>query len=179
MTQANGKIAVPDDWIPMKRVLGLGVACIDIIACVNEYPKPDEKIRADSVQLFSGGNVGNTLSAISKLGEADASILTKVGKDSNGGFYIDDLQKVGVDVTHVIDSLTAPTLLVYVIVDKQGCRTCIASPNEGELTPLEIVNKLRVTNETTGAREDGTLLDNVQVNLFYFNPRQSLFPLHL
>ena len=72
MTQANGKIAVPDDWIPMKRVLGLGVACIDIIACVNEYPKPDEKIRADSVQLFSGGNVGNTLSAISKLGEADA-----------------------------------------------------------------------------------------------------------
>lgn len=163
MAQVSGRIRVKDDWMPMKRVLGLGVACVDIIACVNEYPKPDEKIRADSVQLFSGGNVGNTLTAISKLGEAEASILTKVGKDSNGAFYVDDLKKVGVDVTNVIDTLTAPTLLVYVIVDKQGCRTCIASPNEEELTPLEIVNRLRVTNETTGAREDGTLLDNIQV----------------
>ena len=152
-----------------KRILGLGVACVDIIACVNEYPKPDEKIRADSVQLFSGGNVGNTLTAISKLGAVESSIVTKVGKDSNGDFFINDLISVGVDVSSVVLSETAPTLLVYVIVDKQACRTCIASPNEEELTIQEIENMILLgqENENQESNGPGSLLDNVEVSSFH------------
>ena len=150
-----------------KRILGLGVACVDIIACVNEYPKPDEKIRADSVQLFSGGNVGNTLTAISKLGAVESSIVTKVGKDSNGDFFINDLISVGVDVSSVVLSETAPTLLVYVIVDKQACRTCIASPNEEELTVREIENMILMREENQESNGPGSLLDNVEVSSFH------------
>ena len=155
-----------------KRILGLGVACVDIIACVNEYPKPDEKIRADSVQLFSGGNVGNTLTAISKLGAVESSIVTKVGKDSNGDFFINDLISAGVDVSSVVTSETAPTLLVYVIVDKQACRTCIASPNEEELTIQEIENMILLgqENENEESNGPGSLLDDVEVSSFCLKP---------
>lgn len=162
MSHLNGEMGEVVQMLP--RILGLGVACVDMIACVEEYPKADEKIRADSVTLLSGGNVGNTLTAISKLGAADASILTKVGKDSNGEFVMNDLRKVGVDVSDVVISATAPTLLVYVIVDKQAKRTCIASPNEEELTPTEVETKLHVLNQNSGNEEDGTLLDGVQVS---------------
>ena len=147
----------------LPRILGLGVACVDMIACVAEYPKADEKIRAESVTLLSGGNVGNTLTAISRLGAADSSILTKVGKDSNGEFVMNDLREAGIDVTNVVASESAPTLLVYVIVDKLANRTCIASPNEEELTPSEVKMKLQVVNQRTGLQEGSTILDNVQV----------------
>lgn len=149
----------------LKCVLGLGVACVDIIACVQSYPEPDEKIRADSVEQFSGGNVGNTLTAISKLRTAAASILTKVGKDSNGDFYLNDLRKVDVDVRHVIVSTSAPTLSVYVIVDRQARRTCIASPNEEELTPSEVTSKINSKNDGTDSGLSG-LLDDIQVTWY-------------
>jgi sugar/nucleoside kinase (ribokinase family) len=149
----------------LPRILGLGVACVDMIACVEEYPKADEKIRAESVTLLSGGNVGNTLTAISRLGAADAMILTKIGKDSNGEFVMDDLRKAGVNVSNVVVSTTSPTLLVYVIVDKQAKRTCIASPNEEELTPTDVETKLHILNPITGMEEDGILLDGVQVSV--------------
>ena len=76
-----------------KTILGLGVACVDIISCVDTYPEPDDKIRVESVQLFSGGNVGNTLTAISRLGAANAKVLTKVGSDPNGDIIISDFSE--------------------------------------------------------------------------------------
>jgi sugar/nucleoside kinase (ribokinase family) len=149
-----------------KTILGLGVACVDIIACVDTYPEPDEKIRAESVQLFSGGNVGNTLTAISRLGAANAKVLTKVGSDPNGELILSDFRNAMVDVEDVIISPTAPTLLVYVIVDKQARRTCIASPNEEELTQSEIVSKLSISSQISVSTESSALFDNVQVYSF-------------
>eukprot|EP00596_Hydrurales_sp_CCMP1899_P005447 CAMPEP_0119034894 /NCGR_PEP_ID=MMETSP1177-20130426/1909_1 /TAXON_ID=2985 /ORGANISM="Ochromonas sp, Strain CCMP1899" /LENGTH=416 /DNA_ID=CAMNT_0006992703 /DNA_START=127 /DNA_END=1377 /DNA_ORIENTATION=- len=143
----------------MKKILGLGVACVDIVACIDTYPKQDQKILAKSTGIYSGGNVGNTLTTISLLKAASASIFTKIGDDSNGEFYLKDLRKVGVDVTHVIMNSAAPTLLVYVIVDRQACRTCIASPNEQELTVSEVKNEVNTkTDSITGLLENIELL---------------------
>ena len=149
-----------------KTVLGLGVACVDIIACVDTYPEPDEKIRAESVQLFSGGNVGNTLTAISRLGAVNTKVLTKVGSDPNGEVVLNDFRSAMIDVKDVIISTSAATLLVYVIVDKQARRTCIASPNEEELTQSEIVSKLSIRSQICGLTESCALFDNVQVRHF-------------
>lgn len=149
-----------------KTILGLGVACVDIIACVDSYPEPDEKIRAESVELFSGGNVGNTLTAISRLGAANTKVLTKVGSDPNGELVLNDFRNAMIDVKDVIISTSAATLFVYVIVDKQARRTCIASPNEEELTQSEIASKLSIRSQMLGPFEDHALFDNVQVCLF-------------
>lgn len=146
--------------VEQKKILGLGVACIDMMTCVDIYPKQDEKVLANSTGIYSGGNVGNTLTTISLLKAASATIFTKIGDDSNGIFFLEDLQRVGVDVTHVLTNACAPTLFVYIIVDRQACRTCIASPNLQEVTVSEVHNAVytdRNKDHISG------LLDNVEV----------------
>ena len=71
-------------------VVGLGVACVDMIATVQQYPRPDEKIRAVEVDLYSGGNIGNTLTAISRLGAADTKVVTKMVSSMPGHRLLPD-----------------------------------------------------------------------------------------
>jgi len=124
-------------------VVGLGVACVDMIATVQQYPRPDEKIRAVEVDLYSGGNIGNTLTAISRLGAADTKVVTKIGDDSHGALVRRDFAAAGVDTSEVVvASDGAPTLLVYVIADQQtATRTCIAAPPKAEVEPHEVLAK--------------------------------------
>jgi len=124
-------------------VVGLGVACVDMIATVQQYPRPDEKVRAVEVDLYSGGNIGNTLTAISRLGAADTKVVTKIGDDSHGALVRRDFAAAGVDTSEVVvASDGAPTLLVYVIADQQtATRTCIAAPPKAEVEPHEVLAK--------------------------------------
>jgi sugar/nucleoside kinase (ribokinase family) len=151
--------------VEQKKILGLGVACIDMMTCVDIYPKQDEKILANSTGIYSGGNVGNTLTTISLLKAASATIFTKIGDDSNGKFFLKDLHRVGVDVTHVLTNACA-TRFVYIIVDRQGCRTCIASPNEQEMTVSEVKNAVYTDNKNDLI---SGLLENVEVCYYEIN----------
>jgi len=52
----------------MARILGIGIATLDIINTVDHYPQEDEEMRALSQRLTRGGNCSNTLVALSQLG---------------------------------------------------------------------------------------------------------------
>lgn len=52
----------------MAKVLGVGVAALDIINRVDRYPDEDDEVRAVHQELRRGGNVTNTLSVLSQLG---------------------------------------------------------------------------------------------------------------
>ena len=138
--------AVDVETKPPKVVLGLGVACVDMIATVDTFPRPDDKIRALDVDLFSGGNIGNTLTAISKLGAARTKVLTKIGNDSNGRFVLNDFKAAGIETEDVIVTSTSPTLMVYIIADRNGTRTCIAAPPKEEVEPTEVLEKLSISS---------------------------------
>lgn len=224
-------------------ILGLGVVCVDIIASLEEYPKPDQKVAADSVETFSGGkicvcidlnscmvicykcihiyvhmctyidmiymlyihivyymlfmyvyivfivnftfttncfchhiihyliisllppllllllllllgNVGNTLSAISKLNKINTKILTKIGNDPNGKFILKDLKNDHIDVFDVLTTDVSPTLLVYIIIDKLANRTCIASPGSAQLSCGDVYEKIYRTNTSGNTRNN-------------------------
>ncbi len=64
-------------------MLGIGAACVDLIATLSQYPKPDDKIRSNSFHTFGGGNAANTLIGVSRLG-LQAAMVTKLGDDANG-----------------------------------------------------------------------------------------------
>lgn len=51
----------------MARILGIGIATIDIINHVSHYPAEDEEVRALSQQQVRGGNATNTLVVLSQL----------------------------------------------------------------------------------------------------------------
>ncbi len=52
----------------MARILGIGIATLDIINTVNGYPAEDAEVRAISQQRRRGGNCTNTLAVLSQLG---------------------------------------------------------------------------------------------------------------
>jgi len=148
---------------PPKVVLGLGVACVDMIATVDTFPRPDDKIRALDVDLFSGGNIGNTLTAISKLGAARTKVLTKIGNDSNGHFVMNDFKTAGIETEDVIITSSSPTLMVYIIADRNATRTCIAAPPKEEVEPTEVLEKLHHQPQLQHQQQKATtdILDGV------------------
>lgn len=54
----------------MKRILGVGIATLDIINRVEVYPPEDGEVRALDQRLSRGGNCTNTLVVLSQLGYA-------------------------------------------------------------------------------------------------------------
>lgn len=120
-------------------ILGLGAAAIDYIAEVEKFPSPDDKIRTISLKMEGGGNAGNTMTAVSRLG-VHASIISKVGNDFHGRQVIKGLHEDGVNTNNiVVDNIS--TGFVFVIVDKAtATRTCIATPVEKDLTSADIEN---------------------------------------
>lgn len=76
-------------------------AGIDYIAMVGKYPEADEKIRTTSLSVHGGGNCGNTLTAMSRLGHK-TSILSKVGLDAHGGMISEGLKAEGINTSNLV-----------------------------------------------------------------------------
>ncbi len=82
----------------MARILGVGIATLDIINTVDGYPAEDSEVRAIHQRICRGGNATNTLVVLSQLGHrcAWAGVLTD---ESNARPILDDLARYGID-TH-------------------------------------------------------------------------------
>ncbi|GAB5032006.1 pfkb-type carbohydrate kinase family protein [Nannochloropsis oceanica] len=123
------------------KVLGMGVTGIDLLAYVDAYPAPDAKIRTSDFKVQGGGNAGNTLTALSRLG-VHAEIFTKVGDDAYGKMIIDELAADGLDTRRVIRKAGISSPFTYVIVDTASqTRTCLHTPSE-DMTEEEVLPSL-------------------------------------
>ena len=76
----------------MAKILGIGIATLDIINTVNGYPDEDEEVRALEQRNRRGGNASNTLTVLSQLGHhcAFSGVITN---DNDGCLIKADLQK--------------------------------------------------------------------------------------
>ncbi|GFR48228.1 hypothetical protein Agub_g10089, partial [Astrephomene gubernaculifera] len=125
----------PLDW--RIKVVGMGSCGIDYLASVAAYPKPDEKLRTETLETQGGGNCANALTAAARLGLAPV-LVSKIGGDGLGDAIISELQADGVDTSHVLRAAGHPSPFTYIIVDRQGgTRTCIHTPG-APLSPAEI-----------------------------------------
>lgn len=117
------------------RVVGLGMAGMDLLACVSEFPEPDSKVRTTSLTPMGGGNCANTLTAVRRLGLPTA-IISQTGNDVYGTAVRDELNRDGIDTSHVTTREDVSTAFSYVIVDTSAAtRTCIATVPAYELDP--------------------------------------------
>lgn len=127
------------------RVWGLGVCTVDQIIIVDKYPEEDSKIRSKNSILTCGGNIGNTLCAMSKLilqspdDNYKLDIISKVGCDINGNIIKLDLQKANIDCTKIITHNEYSSSVTYIIVsESNSTRTCIHVPMQEDLIKDEI-----------------------------------------
>jgi ketohexokinase len=109
----------------MARILGVGIATLDIINTVDSYPLEDSEQRAKAQQQTRGGNATNTLVVLSQLGHSCHWAGT-LADDGDSQVIRRELEAYGVDLqpVQVIAGGHAPTS--YITLNAaNGSRTIV------------------------------------------------------
>lgn len=107
------------------RILGIGVAALDVIQRVASYPPEDTEVRALDQRLARGGNAATTLVVLSQLGHACAWAGV-LAHDPSSRIILDDLQHWGVDtgLCRRVPGGATPTSYITVS-EASGSRTIV------------------------------------------------------
>ena len=108
----------------MARVFVLGMAVMDVVFNVPEFPKLAEKYRADDAVFVGGGCAANAAFAIARL-DGDAQLAARLGDDHVGAMILSDLAAVGVDVSHCHRAKGGKSSFSSVLVDAAGERQIV------------------------------------------------------
>ncbi|MEP0941270.1 MAG: PfkB family carbohydrate kinase [Rhizobiaceae bacterium] len=80
----------------MTSILVAGVAVLDFVFHMDEFPRLPEKYRASGAAISGGGNAANAAVAIARL-EGDAHLSSRLGDDQIADMILVDLQNDGVN----------------------------------------------------------------------------------
>jgi len=109
----------------MARILGTGIATLDIINSVDGYPAEDSEVRALAQAVRVGGNTANTLSVLAQAGH-ECRLAGVLAGDMNGRRIASELELRGVDLRHArrVEHGAAPTS--YILLNQQnGSRSIV------------------------------------------------------
>lgn len=109
----------------MKKILGVGIATVDIINTVDHYPHENEEMRTLSQRIATGGNVTNTLTVLAQAGYA-CDFAGVLAGDNEGIRITQMMQAQGIDVSRaeLVDDGVSP--VSYIILNQQsGSRTIV------------------------------------------------------
>eukprot|EP00727_Mastigamoeba_balamuthi_P010004 m51a1_g5626 putative flag-tagged protein kinase domain of mitogen-activated protein kinase kinase kinase (1200) ;mRNA; f:791973-798029 len=131
----------------MSVVVGVGAAVLDIVAAVPRFPRPDEKLKAQSLVLVPGGNCLNSCVCLARLG-VRASLVSKVGSDAFADQIRRSLQSEGVDSSLLVAADCATPISFIIAEEQNKTRTCIG-PRSLQLTaedraPVEALDGCRL-----------------------------------
>ena len=105
----------------MANVLTCGVAVIDFVFYMDNFPHEAKKYRTANATIVGGGNAANSSVAIQRLG-GSASLIARVGDDEIGEIIVSGLNHENVDCALVrrIDGIKSSFSSIY--VNKTGER---------------------------------------------------------
>ncbi|XP_047439830.1 ketohexokinase isoform X2 [Mugil cephalus] len=81
-----------------KKILCVGLVCLDIINVVNNYPEEDTDSRCLSQRWQRGGNASNSCTVLSLLG-ASCAFMGSLSPGPVANFILEDFQKFCIDVS--------------------------------------------------------------------------------
>lgn len=101
----------------------------DLISYVPSLPKAGETIHGTKFSVGFGGKGANQAVMAAKLG-ASTAMVGKLGSDTFGDNYMENLRNVGVDVTHV-GQVEGPSGVATITVDDkaENCIVIVAGAN--------------------------------------------------
>jgi sulfofructose kinase len=106
-------------------VIGVGCSAVDFLCLVPHYPSYNTKTRMARYEKQPGGQIATPLVALSRWGLKTAYV-GKLGRDELSRFSLSELQKEGVDTSHVVLSADASAQVAFILIDtRTGERTII------------------------------------------------------
>ncbi|XP_006273655.1 ketohexokinase isoform X2 [Alligator mississippiensis] len=106
-----------------RRVLCVGLVCLDIISVVDAYPAEDTDTRCVSQRWQRGGNASNSCTVLALLG-APAAFMGSLAPGPAADFIVSDLRRRGVDTGHV----------AWQSIGDTPCACCIVNAANGSRT---------------------------------------------
>lgn len=109
----------------MAKILGVGIATLDIINTVDTYPQEDTEVRALSQRVARGGNATNTLVVLSQLGH-ESHWAGTLAQEPDAQHIVDDLARFRVDVSNCWQLNHGKVPTSYISLSQQnGSRTIV------------------------------------------------------
>lgn len=99
-------------------IAGFGICSVDFLGLMKKYPAPGEKISMQAFSKQGGGLAGTALTAAARLG-AKTAYLGKLGRDEYSRFLLEEFQKDGVNIEHVILEKGAQPPIAFIHVEKK------------------------------------------------------------
>ncbi|MGE5154395.1 MAG: PfkB family carbohydrate kinase [Bdellovibrio bacteriovorus] len=119
------------------RILGVGIATLDLINTVASYPVEDAEVRALSQRRARGGNAANTLEVLAQLGHRCRWTGT-LGADAAADFIRADLALRQIDIRHRVSVPCGVTPTSYITLSRAtGSRTIVHYRDLPELTAAD------------------------------------------
>lgn len=108
-----------------KKILCVGLICLDVVIECNAYPDEDSDQRCKSLKWTRGGNASNNCTVLSQLGVA-CEVLGTLSNDYAGKFLKKDLDECNISLQHCIfiEHGECPTSCVL-INSENGSRTIL------------------------------------------------------
>lgn len=108
-----------------RRLLGVGIATLDIVNSLAEYPPEDAEVRAMTQRRTRGGNAANSLTVLAQLGH-DCHWCGTLAEDADGDFIRADLHRQGIGLALDIRLPGTTTPTSYIVLSQStGSRTIV------------------------------------------------------
>ena len=101
------------------RIAVVGSANVDLTTFSDRFPKPGETIFGQNFDLGFGGKGANQAVA-ARLCGAEVSMIARVGNDLFGPATIENLNKLGIDTTHVLQLEGVSSGVAPIFVEPSG-----------------------------------------------------------
>ncbi|XP_051723685.1 ketohexokinase isoform X1 [Ctenopharyngodon idella] len=140
-----------------KKILSIGLVCLDIINVVDKYPEEDTDTRCLSQRWQRGGNASNTCTVLSLLG-APCAFMGSLAPGPVADFIVGDFARRGVDISAVAWQQWGET----------PCACCVVCPTNGSRTVV-----LSDTNLPDVSVEDFSKVDLSQYKWVHWEGRNA------
>ncbi|XP_016395192.1 ketohexokinase-like isoform X1 [Sinocyclocheilus rhinocerous] len=140
-----------------KKILSIGLVCLDIINVVDKYPEEDTDTRCLSQRWQRGGNASNTCTVLSLLG-APCAFMGSLAPGPVADFIVGDFARRGVDISGVAWQQWGET----------PCACCVVCPTNGSRTVV-----LSDTNLPDVSVEDFSKVDLSQYKWIHWEGRNA------
>ena len=130
----------------VKKILVVGLTCIDIKNVVDHFPMEDEDMRTISQTWTPGGNAVNTSCVLAQHNNFQVDLLSGLSSRKEHAFILDELQKasVNIDLCAYHDFLLPTSTCILNL--KTGSRTILCCRNDFPLLRLEDFFKVNIND---------------------------------
>lgn len=110
----------------VKRVLCVGLVCLDIINVVDQFPEEDSDTRCVSQRWQRGGNASNSCTVLSLLG-TNTSFMGTLSSGPVSDFIVGDFTRAQVDSSNLVWVKGQTPVACCIVVPSNGSRTVVLS----------------------------------------------------